>query len=380
MALPWRRPASAERRILLLAQDPRLAPVVFEAAARMRLPAPMAVASGTEALVRLVAPGRHALHLVAEAGAAGSLWPHLLDAASDSGMGRVVVVGARPGQVWHGTENARMEAESIVSALGVTHPAQPAPTAADLLKALRRQALAIRYQPRVRLRDRRLVGVEALVRWPRAAGLLGPAAFVPLAEAVGLGRMLSMTVARQALGELAALRRRLPISVSLNLPLATLQQGDVPGWLRGLMRPAGFRAADVAIELTETTEVRDRSALRRALRRLEAAGHPVLMDDLTLGDPRLRLLRLPFSGVKLDRSLVCRLPHERRARAQAEQIVRLAHRRGMRVTAEGVADAAVWDAVRATGADLAQGFAVGRPMPLRALLAWVGAWHGRRIG
>ena len=73
---------------------------------------------------------------------------------------------------------------------------------------------------------------------------------------------------------------------------------------------------------------------------------------------------LPFSGVKLDRSLTRRLPFEHRARAEAKRVIASAHARGMRVTAEGIADGATWDAARAVGADQAQGFAVGRPMPV----------------
>jgi EAL domain-containing protein (putative c-di-GMP-specific phosphodiesterase class I) len=75
--------------------------------------------------------------------------------------------------------------------------------------------------------------------------------------------------------------------------------------------------------VTETSPVVDNSRLNRSLRRLRAAGHEVMMDDFTLDDVRRRLLRLPFSGVKLDRSLVQQLPHSGRARNQVRALCRL---------------------------------------------------------
>jgi EAL domain-containing protein (putative c-di-GMP-specific phosphodiesterase class I) len=112
--------------------------------------------------------------------------------------------------------------------------------------------------------------------------------------------------------------------------------------------------------------------------RLRQAGHPVWIDDMSLEENRDVLLDLPFTGLKLDQHLVGATRHSRRARAEIERLIAMAHARGMLVTAEGVTDAALWQAVAWAGADHAQGFAVGRPLPAAALPAWAAAWRGMR--
>ena len=131
---------------------------------------------------------------------------------------------------------------------------------------------------------------------------------------------------------------------------------------------------DLAIELTETTPVRDGGALRRALLRLRRAGHDVVIDDLGLQDERSWLLDLPFTGVKLDRSLVLALPNSARARRELGGIVRRARRGGLRVTAEGISSALLWRTAGSLGVDEMQGFAIGRPMLAEGLPAWASHW------
>jgi EAL domain-containing protein (putative c-di-GMP-specific phosphodiesterase class I) len=203
---------------------------------------------------------------------------------------------------------------------------------------------------------------------------------VPLAESAGLGRALSVAVASRAAAELGRLHGRLGIGLSLNLPLGVLLQPDLPHWLARTLRQGGLRPSQVALELTETTEVRDLSALRRALLRLRAAGHRVLLDDIELGDARQRFLHLPFAGFKLDRSLVTALPGSAWARHEARRLVQEARCRGQVVVAEGVSDPQLWAAVRGIGIQHAQGYAVGRPLPAEALPAWWASWRSRRPG
>jgi EAL domain-containing protein (putative c-di-GMP-specific phosphodiesterase class I) len=138
----------------------------------------------------------------------------------------------------------------------------------------------------------------------------------------------------------------------------------------------GLRPSKLLFELTESAEVRDRSALRRTLVRLRAAGHRVLLDDLENRDARRSLLDLPFNGFKLDRGFVEALPDDAAARNEARSLMRHAEARGQCVVAEGVSDERVWRTVRSLGIHLAQGFAVGRPLPATALPVWLPVWRG----
>jgi EAL domain-containing protein (putative c-di-GMP-specific phosphodiesterase class I) len=248
--------------------------------------------------------------------------------------------------------------------------------AAALAAGLRNGEFSVHYQPVVRFADRRPVMVEALARWHRPPALISPDRFVPLAESSGLVRALSVLVATRAAAELAPLWQRLRLTVSVNLPLGQLLLPDLPAWLHRALRAGGLHARQVALELTETTEVRDRSALNRALLRLRAAGHRVLLDDLVLDDERSWLYGLPFAALKLDRSLVERLPGDAHARREVRAVVRLAEASGKQVIAEGVSDRRLWQVARGLGVHHAQGYLVSRPLPAEALAGWHERWRG----
>ena len=238
--------------------------------------------------------------------------------------------------------------------------------------------LMLRYQPIVSLRTRRLVMVEALARWGGEEREIGADILVPAAEEAGLGGDLTAAVARRVADELASLLPALDISVSVNMPLSVLERPDVASWLATHLDLPHRLRLRVALELTETTPVHDHTSLALALRRLRRAGHRVLLDDLQPRDGRDELLRLPFSGVKLDREVVEALPRSAAMRHWLRGVVSLARRRGLTVTAEGVGELRHWAALRGAGVDRAQGFLVGRPMPVAELRGWARRWRGPR--
>ncbi|WP_439594690.1 EAL domain-containing protein [Falsiroseomonas sp.] len=368
-----RRAVSEPGIVLLVASDPLVIAATRDAAQRMAGPPPVLVTTAAEALSHMVGPGDAPRHLVVESGAGSSA---LLSAARDPFNGTGVVIVSRPGLAPPaGLREVPAEPAQLAAALADGQArGTPPGDAAALATGLARGEITVRFQPMVRLADRRLVMVEALARWERPGAALGANAFVPLAERAGLAGLLTLAVARRAMRELAANRAGRRIRLSFNIPLAELVRPDLPARLLRLAAEAGLAPADLLLELTESTQVRDRALLRRALYRLDRAGFGVLLDDLALDDGRGFLLDLPFAGVKLDRQLVVAMPQERRARAEVERIVRHARRRGMVVIAEGVTDTHVWRAVAAAGCDLAQGFGVGRPLPPAALPAWIAAW------
>ncbi len=378
------------QQVLVLARDPAVISAATAAVRHLRGPAPTFARSGREALARLAGPGLGPHHLLADPAAAGASWPHLLATlAEPSARTSLVVVSSNHAALPHGMGAIPAEAGPLADAM--THdrassPGKPEPkpaslpnaAAADLAAGLTRGEIIVRYQPVVRMRDRRPMMVEALARWQRQSVPVPPDAFVPLAERSGLARALSIVVASRAGVELGRLHGQLGIGVSINLPLALLLQHDLVSWLDKALRRSGLRSAQVSIELTETTEVRDVSTLRRALERLRAAGYGVLLDDLILNDDRERFFHLPFAGFKLDRSLVMILPEDARARHEVRRLVRAAHRRGQIIIAEGVSDLRLWALARGMGIDHAQGFIVGRPLPAEALSAWWASWRSRQ--
>lgn len=250
--------------------------------------------------------------------------------------------------------------------------ASPALGAGGMAGRLADGGLLLRYQPIVRLQDRKLVMVEALSRWRSEPVALGPGSFVPHMERAGLARLLAGAVIRIAARDMMRLPSLRDVRVSVNLPVEEIEKPDIVAWLAGQIRRSRLPRTRLAVELTETSPVRDFSKMHRAVRRLRAAGHDVLIDDFELDDRRRRLLRLPFSGVKLDKSLVQATRRSGRARQQVREISRL----GMTVTAEGISSRPLWNALRELGAHRAQGFWLARPLPLAALPAWTARWKG----
>jgi EAL domain-containing protein (putative c-di-GMP-specific phosphodiesterase class I) len=373
---------AARGRVLVLARDPALVAAARAAATQLGRDSTL-LRSGREALALLAAPGsRGPRHLICDPSSAGAAWPDVLAMAAEARDGiALVVVSATAGQVPPGILPVPADPARLAAALRAL-PAPPAPMPQDASAALRkglvRGEIAVRYQPIVRIADRRPVMVEALARWEPRYPPIRPDRFVPMAERAGLLQALSAAVASRALAELAPLRRILPAGVTINLPQEIVVQPDLPAWLRQAIGRSGMRASDVAIELTEARALPDRTALGRALRRLGEAGHRVLLDDLVLDDPRQELLDLPLAGIKLDRSLVTALPGSARARQQVRRLARRAAARGQVMVAEGVAAAELLGLLRDLGVAWAQGFHIGRPLPAAALPAWSESWRARR--
>ncbi|WP_158600802.1 EAL domain-containing protein [Teichococcus wenyumeiae] len=386
MTLRFRSAKPDEAQMLLLARDPHVISATQKAAKGLKRRPPLLVQEGRDVLAHLFSSGEPPSQIVCQASAAGPSWPALVATASDPfGQTKMVVIGdpsqsggadsqIPPGLTWSTAEPVSLARALQQAAL--IRAQVPTDNPQDLAVGLHRGEITVRYQPVVRIADRRLVLLEGLARWQRPDDTpLSPDAFVPLAERNGLGRALSIAVARRAFTELAGTPGRIGASLALNLPLAVLVERDVLVWLRELLEATRFPPSALVLELTETSPVLDRPALRRALERLRGAGFPVLVDDMEINDNRGWLLSLPFSGIKLDRMLVSALPTRRRARAEVQRLVKLAHASRMTVTAEGVSNARLWQAVAAAGVDHAQGYAIARPLPALALPAWHSAWQ-----
>jgi EAL domain-containing protein (putative c-di-GMP-specific phosphodiesterase class I) len=238
-----------------------------------------------------------------------------------------------------------------------------------------------RYQPIVRLADRKPVAVEVLARMNHPIrGTLLPHLFVPQMEDAGLAPALTEAVTRRAFADMTN-RSLLPygLEIALNFPLDVLLVPQAMVLLDAQRRIAGIEAKQVIIELTESRPVEDVVGLRRAIERLRAAGYGVVIDDIQPEVPQLQaLLELPFTGVKLDKDLVLLLADDAGLRNFILDIVDVAKSRGLTVTAEGVEDSASWYRLAGLGVDMAQGFLIARPLLAVAVPVWLRRWSKRQ--
>ncbi|MEH3076205.1 MAG: bifunctional diguanylate cyclase/phosphodiesterase [Quadrisphaera sp.] len=247
---------------------------------------------------------------------------------------------------------------------------------ADLRVALAQRQLVLHHQPQVLATTGEPVGVEALVRWQHPAlGLLGPAAFLDLAETHGLMGLLTEEVLRLGVEQQAAWRRTgLVTRMSVNLPASALRDVDLPRRVAELLAAQGVPASDLVLEVTESALLRDPERSSAVVHALRAAGARVSIDDFGTGYSSLARLRgLPVDELKLDASFTHGLLDDERARTIVGSTVSLAHALGLSVVAEGVEDADTLACLVALGCDEIQGYLFAKPMQADQLAAWWGA-------
>ncbi len=242
----------------------------------------------------------------------------------------------------------------------------------ELRDAIERGELTLHYQPEIDLNSRRVVGVEALVRWesPRR-GLVSPGEFIPVAEATGLIMPLGEIVLRDACRQTAQWRRDGLAGDSfvtwVNLSGRQLSAGGVSDIVRHALDEAGLPPSFLGLEVTETAIVPEGAAGDRAraeLQELHDQGVRIAIDDFGTGFSSLgQLRRFPIDVIKVDRSFVQGIEHDARDAAITANLVTLAHALGLLAIAEGIESGGQLASVRELGCDLAQGFLFARPVP-----------------
>ena len=249
----------------------------------------------------------------------------------------------------------------------------------DLRAAVDDGLLTCDYQPKVRVQDAGVTGVEALVRWQHPVlGNVPPDDFIGIAEHTGVIVPLTSLVLRTALGQSAvwlALGHDLDVAVNVS-PRALLSPGFADE-VAEVLRETGVPAARLTLEVTESSVMTDPARAIAVLHLLHALGVQLSVDDFGTGYSSLAYLqRLPVHEVKIDKSFVRDLAVAVGDGAIVRAIVDLGHNLGLRVVAEGVEDARSLALLREIGCDTAQGYLVSRPLPPDRLLAWLASGGG----
>ncbi len=244
--------------------------------------------------------------------------------------------------------------------------------AAELRSALAGTELTVHLQPKCDARSGRIRATEALVRWQHPVrGLLAPAQFLHIAESAGLLSSLTSVVLEVSLrmqAELRAAGHDVPVAV--NISAADLLDSRFPSRVAQALDHHRLPASCLRLEVTETVVLSDPARVVRNLDLLRRLGIGLSLDDYGTGLSSLTYLReLPVDELKIDRSFVSDLLTSRASLLITTSTIELAHALGLRVVAEGVEDDATRAALADLGCDLVQGFHLGRPAPLDALLS-----------
>ncbi len=253
-------------------------------------------------------------------------------------------------------------------------PDQRPPGVDELMAAIRGGVIVPHYQPKVSLRDGRVVGVEALARWPRPDSMRAtPDVFVPLAEQSGLIAPLTFQIMRASLEACARWRARHPdCRVAVNISPLVLADPSLPDEIERMLMETGLGPGALIAEITESTMIVNPLVAAEILTRLRIKGIELSIDDFGTGHSSLlTLLRLPFSELKIDRSFVAQCDTDPEAWKIVRATISMARELGLRVVAEGIETEAVADRLRDAGCEVGQGWYYGRAMTEADLLAWL---------
>jgi diguanylate cyclase len=236
---------------------------------------------------------------------------------------------------------------------------------ADLRRALDEHEFEVHYQPIVHLNGERTVGVEALVRWRHPErGLLPPAAFLDLAESMGLLSRLGGWVLEEACRQAAIWQRQEPgFELNVNLSASQLGNPNLVEEVRGVLQRTGLPPELLVLELTESVALVDTVESARILGALKTLGVRIALDDFGTGFSSLSHLgALPVDVVKIDKSFVQAM-QENAGASVAEAVLQIARTFNLAPVAEGVEDASTASRLRELDCAQAQGYHFAKPMP-----------------
>jgi len=243
------------------------------------------------------------------------------------------------------------------------------PRKSDLRQALDKREFVLFYQPEVELSTRRIVGLEALIRWQHPErGLIPPMDFIPLAEESGLILPIGDWGLSEACGQIQKWCREDPEDgaprVCVNLSARQFAREGLADHVEALLRQSGVSSRLLGLEMTESSLVPDHGTALEVLSSLRRLGVSLLMDDFGTGYSSLHHLHsLPFDVLKIDRSFVSRMTEQGDQPLQiVRTIVELARVLGMDVVAEGIETQEQYALLRQLGCRFGQGFLFSRPV------------------
>ncbi|MDB5971328.1 MAG: hypothetical protein JWQ90_3778 [Hydrocarboniphaga sp.] len=292
-----------------------------------------------------------------------SLYPQDGDSAelllqhADAAMYRVKHLG-RNGVQFYTREMSEQTAERVL-------------LEAELRSALERRQFVVHYQPQVSLTDGRVIGFEALIRWPHPElGDISPTRFIPIAEDTGLIHAIGEWVLRSACAQLKRWHDagHDQLTVAVNMSARQINQNDIPALVRAVLLETGLAADHLELELTESALLSSASGVIDKLRELKAMGLSLAIDDFGTGYSSLGYLkRYPIDIIKIDRSFTIDVNSNSEAASIAGAIIAMAKSLGMKTVTEGLETGEQLRFFRTLGCDAMQGHYFAPALPAQEI-------------
>ncbi|MBE9167964.1 EAL domain-containing protein [Pleurocapsales cyanobacterium LEGE 06147] len=244
----------------------------------------------------------------------------------------------------------------------------------DLRQAINDGQLHLNYQPIVSLTTGKIEGLETLVRWQHSSlGLIPPEKFVLLSEETGLIVPLGQWILSEACKQLVVWQQQFPqlltLSISVNLSGIQLSSPNLISQIDELLNCLELKGENLKLEITESTLMKNSSAVTNVLEQLKARNIKLCIDDFGIGYSSLSYLRyLPIDTVKIDRSFICQENCQKNFDI-VKAIVNLAHNLGLDVIAEGIETETQLEILRRLGCEYGQGYLFSQPLDHEAIIA-----------
>lgn len=242
----------------------------------------------------------------------------------------------------------------------------------ELQQAMQTQQFVLYFQPQWNIREQRIDGFEALVRWQHPSkGLLMPGAFLPQMQQLGLMKALDLMLLEVAVQTLGRWRKQgLQLSVAVNMSPIHFEQDGLKYRIQQLLQRYDVPPTMLELEITENTAMGDMEKGRNYVTELQQMGIRVSIDDFGTGYSSLGYLRkMPIDKIKIDRSFIMDMAGSDSDMMIVKTMITLAHGLGKRILAEGVEDTNQLQLLRHLACDAVQGYLIAKPLPEAQALA-----------
>jgi len=252
----------------------------------------------------------------------------------------------------------------------------------DLRDAIDRNEIEAYYQPIVNYTHNKVMSVEALARWQHPElGNISPDEFIPMAEQMGLIRVLTMQMIKHALKGCSSWQKKgHDLGINVNLSVYCLQDFLLPQEITDLLKKYNIKVDKLELEITESALMHDLSRASKILNKLNEAGIKLAIDDFGTGFSSLSYLKiLPVDTIKIDKSFIFDMCTNAKDRAVVKTIVELGHNMQCQVVAEGVESQSALDDLGLLNVDRVQGFFFSKALPENELVTWLDSYHSTAI-
>ncbi len=251
------------------------------------------------------------------------------------------------------------------------------PSLTEFKKALADDHFDVYFQPKIKLSDKRFVGIEALARWHHETkGTIPPDFFIVFAERYGLIGELTEQLLRKICQYIRSWSHiPEPYQVSVNISEISLGDLAFPEMISRVSTEYDIDPSRFMLEITESTLSSNQMTALDVLTRLRLRGFQLSLDDYGTGHSSLsRLSQYPFSELKIDRSFIDSTDTDPESRIIIKNTIELAENLGLSVVAEGVERQAHIDILTEFKCDTVQGYFFSKPLPNDQFLEWLSVW------